>query len=63
MRAGYATSKAEVIRTALAHLNEPQRYEDLTDDPELENYLKDVQKGKVKPKFVGTDSDIKKLLG
>ncbi len=62
IRAGYATSKAEVIRTALANLNDPHRYEDISDDPELGNYLRGVRSGKIKPKIVGTDSDIKKLL-
>lgn len=56
---GYATSKAEVLRMGLRELPE---YEDISDDPELEQYLLDVKSGKIKPKIVGTGSDLRKLL-
>ncbi|MFH0817837.1 MAG: hypothetical protein V1909_04345 [Candidatus Micrarchaeota archaeon] len=62
IRAGYATSKAEVIRSALSSLHEPQAYEDISDDPDLGNYLKGIRGGKIKPKFIRADSNIKKLL-
>ncbi len=62
IKSGYATSKAEVIRAALTNLGEPERYEDISDDPELMQYLRDLRRGKIKSKIVGSDTDIQKLL-
>ena len=54
MRRGYATSKAEVVRMGLISLLKNERkYEDVSDDPELEKYLKDLKSGKIKPKYKG----------
>ena len=58
---GLAASKVEVIRMGLNKLRE-EDYEDISDDPELEKYLMDVQSGKIKPKFVGKNKDLDKLL-
>ena len=62
MSHGYATSKAEVIRMALRELGEKHRFEDISDDPELKQYLTDVKHGKIKLKYVGKNSDLDKLL-
>jgi len=61
IKKGYASSKAEVMRIALSNLREPGT-EDISDDPELMEYLLAVKKGKIKPRFVGSNSDLKKLL-
>lgn len=61
IRAGYATSKTEVIRMGLIKLKE-QVYEDVSDDPELEQYLLDVKSGKIKPKYHGPYKDLKHLM-
>ena len=37
-------------------------YDDVSDDPELEKYLLDVKAGRIKPKIVGTNLDLRKLL-
>ena len=50
---GYATSKAEVIRQGLIKLKNDEDVEDISDDPELEKYLLDIQNGKIKPKMSG----------
>ncbi|MFH0927719.1 MAG: hypothetical protein V1822_04020 [Candidatus Micrarchaeota archaeon] len=52
IKKGRATSKAEVVRIGLNKLFE-ENYDDISDDPELENYLKDVKSGKLKPKMSG----------
>ena len=62
IRAGYATSKAEVLRMGLIGLKEKQQFEDISDDPALEKYLKDVKAGKVRTKIVGKNADLKRLL-
>jgi len=62
IRSGLATSKAEVIRKAIANLEDPMDYEDISDDPKLEAYLLGVKSGRIKPKFVGTDADILKYV-
>ncbi len=61
MKAGYAASKTEVIRMALLKLKE-QEFEDISDDPELEQYLLDVKSGKIKPKFLKPVSNARDLL-
>lgn len=61
IRSGYATSKTEVIRMGLIKLKE-REYEDVSDDPELEQYLRDVKSGKIKPKYLGPYKDLKHLL-
>ena len=62
IRMGYATSKAEVIRSALTRSMQQDEYEDVSDDPELEKWLMDVKSGKIKPKFLGPVSSAKDLL-
>jgi|GEM_PF-1973683 len=59
--AGYATSKTEVIRMGLIKLKE-QDYEDISDDPELEQYLLGIKSGKIKPKFLNPVKNAKDLL-
>jgi Arc/MetJ-type ribon-helix-helix transcriptional regulator len=61
IKAGYATSKVEVIRAALSRLEEPVQYEDISDDPELEQYLLGVKSGRIKEKFSGPNPDLRKL--
>ena len=60
---GYATSRSEVIRMGLISLKEKNilGYEELSDDPELEQYLKDVKSGKIKTKFKGPIKNLKEL--
>jgi Arc/MetJ-type ribon-helix-helix transcriptional regulator len=63
IREGYATSKTEVLRLGLIKLKqEEEKYEDISDDPELLDYLRKVQSGEIKPKIVGGYKDLKKLL-
>ena len=63
IRAGYAASKTEVIRMGLLKLmGERRGYEDISDDPELEAYLMDVKKGKIKLVSAGKNLDFEKLL-
>ena len=62
IKSGYATSKAEVIRVALTSLEVPVEFEDVSDDPELERYLLDVQSGKIKPEYLPRNYDLRKLM-
>ncbi|HIH30468.1 TPA: hypothetical protein HA243_03645 [Candidatus Micrarchaeota archaeon] len=62
IRMGYATSKAEVIRSALVRSMQQDDFEDISDDPELEKWLMDVKSGKIKPKFLGPVKDLKHLM-
>ena len=62
IKAGYAASKAEVIRMALVQLMEKQDFEDISDDKELEIYLKNVALRKTKPKMRGPVRSAEELL-
>lgn len=53
IKRGRATSKAEVVRMGLNKLMDEIDFEDVSDDPELEKYLKDVESGKIDPKMSG----------
>ena len=62
IRSGYAASKTEVLRLGLIKLKQEEQYEDISDDPDLLDYLRRVQSGEIKPKIVGHYKDLKKLL-
>jgi Arc/MetJ-type ribon-helix-helix transcriptional regulator len=51
IKRGKATSKAEVVRMGLNKLADEVKYEDISDDPELVKYLRDLQTGKIDPKY------------
>jgi len=61
IKSGYATSKTEVIRMGLIRLKE-QEFDDVSDDFELKQYLKEIKEGKVKPKFLKPVSNANDLL-
>ena len=61
IRSGYATSKTEVIRMGLIRLKE-QEFDDVSDDPELGQYLREIKEGRVKPKFLKPVSNARDLL-
>jgi len=61
IKRGKATSKAEVVRMGLNKLIEDD-FEDISDDFELEKYLKNVQSEKIKPKFRGPIKSLKELM-
>ena len=60
---GYATSKAEVVRMGLLQLLQKRDFEDISDDPELFNYLLAVKEGRIRQKITGTLADLKKEIG
>jgi len=61
IRSGYAASKTEVLRMGLIKLKEGE-YEDISDDAELEQYLIDVKRGAIKPKYSGPHRNLKHLM-
>ncbi len=61
---GYAASKAEVLRMGLLALKRenPDEFEDISDDPELEQELRAMNAGKLKPKMLGPVSNVRDIL-
>lgn len=59
---GYATSKTEVLRMGLIKLKKEEEFEDISDDPELYDYLLKRKKGLIKPKIVGGYKELKEIL-
>lgn len=59
---GYAASKTEVLRNGLVKLKYDAEHEDISDDPELMYYLLGVKLGHIKPKIVGKNEDLGRLL-
>lgn len=62
IKSGYATSKAEVVRMGLTKLKKDDQFEDISDDPELYDYLIKRKKGLIKPKIVGGYKELKEIL-
>lgn len=63
IKRGYATSKAEVVRMGLIKLlkSEP-KFDDISDDPELEQYLLDVKSGKITPIYLKPIKSLDELI-
>ncbi len=59
---GYAASKTEVLRLGLIKLKQSEQYEDISDDPELLDYLRKVKSGEIKPTFGGKPKDLSRII-
>ena len=61
IKRGMASTKAEVIRQGLIRLKKEESFEDISDDPELAEYLRGIKSGK-KPKLLGPVKNLGQLI-